>query len=589
MWMEALQRRFLFWAAGILFIGGLVTILWASNKGFDFSDEGYYIAGYSNLLEYNIGITAFHFLVLQTIAKFGSGLIYFRITRLLLTLIACFFLAYALNACNDRYKLISGENSRRNILLLTLIGFAGCLPGYGLGPQTLSYNHLTFIFSTVFTGFLFLMLARSEKQRAIRFYSFFAGIFFGFEFFVKIPTAVFLGILFLIVEFLLIRKQKLKVLSFAFIFTLGVLVSFLLVCLPNSPIRIVSEYLRLITSISKYAAHDIGDVLANYQVGLELLWNEQLSPFVQKVEILFVALVLLVVRKYKWIRVLGAILALADLIWIVNEIHKGKYFGSGVAMYSNASLAYVLLIAILLIMLIVLCTEVIVIKKFVFSPDRIFIFATLFFFPILCSLGTNNFLQIQILFFLSSWFLLAALIMENAVIKQSNISTWVVLVMVVLFYKAGNDLYTGLIKDPYRVKGALTEQTEPLYLHGSDETILIHKDLMKTIHDLAPMMESKSAECLFTSSDLIGLGYVFNKKLIAYGWNDCASLSKNFLCDNYNHSEWAKNKSTLFVMNSSLNACHVLECMFDSTQHIKKMEMSWTNNSADSLFVYSKK
>lgn len=158
-----------------------------------------------------------------------------------------------------------------------------------------------------------------------------------------------------------------------------------------------------------------------------------------------------------------------------------------------------------------------------------------------------------------------------------------------LIVKSTNDVWAGLVIDPYRVKGPLWEQTEALKIPSANETIFIDKELMKTIMKLQQSITEHKPDAFFVSSDVNGLCYVFNKKLIAYGWTDCSSVSKEFICESYNESALKEKNKIYFILNSSANSCNIFDCLFDNKIQSKLLAVPWNNNSNDSLFVYERR
>jgi len=257
----------------------LAIIVWSMNKGFNLSDEGFYITGYNKLIEFPFWISGFHFLTIKTLSKIGSGLIFFRMARLILSIIGSLFLSFSLFALLKKFNYIKKENEKSIVISLSLFGLIGSFVGYGLGPQTLSYNHYTLIFGNIFLGFLFLAFTNAHNLRKNMFISAGLGIICGLEFFVKIPTTILLSFLFLCVQLILFKHLREFLFVNIFLFALFAALTFILISFPASPLTVFNEYYHVISNISKSYSHDIFSVLKNYKIGWFDFWDYHLINY----------------------------------------------------------------------------------------------------------------------------------------------------------------------------------------------------------------------------------------------------------------------------------------------------------------------
>ncbi len=135
---------------GILAFFSLLFVLYIVDKGFRFSDEGYYLAGYVQGQTLGVSMTYFHSLVRCVFQDYAVNIIFLRVSRLVLSIIAIFFIARSLCEIREGVDLMN---------LYSLL-FIGVLCGYAIGPQSLSYNTMNFFF---LSSFLFAFVRYAYK------------------------------------------------------------------------------------------------------------------------------------------------------------------------------------------------------------------------------------------------------------------------------------------------------------------------------------------------------------------------------------------------------------------------------------------
>lgn len=566
----------------------LTIIVWSMNKGFDLSDEGYYITGYNNLIESPYGLSAFYFLTNKTLSNLGSGLIFFRAARLLLTIIGSLFLSVTFFNWVKKFNYIKKEQEKRTLVSISLFCLLGSLVSYSIGPQTLSYNHYTLFFGNLFLGLLFLAFSFSHNVKTSIIISAVCGIICGLEFFVKIPTSILLSFLFLCVQVLLFKHLR----SFSFInllvFVFSAMLAFTVISFPSSPLLVLNEYYYVISSASKFTSHNVFDILIDYKNGLYELWNSHLYNFVPLFLSLIIASFISHQNKYIVIKAVGKYLYLFILLFMIYKLFVMGYFSAGSKHYGTISLIYILFIFIFTGLFIFQYAASKIKLLSSFFIEKIALISILLFFPIICSLGSTNNLQIQILFFLNSWFLVIYLIYAFTKFEKSKLNFSISVLMITITLKSTIDIFSGLVIAPYRVNGELWKQTEALKIQSINETIFVDKELKNSIAILQNLVEMKKTDALFVSSDLIGLSYIFNVQLFGIGGYSCTVSPKEFICQSYNESILKKKKKNYFILNSEVNSCNIFECISDNKIQAKLMTLPWNNLTCDSLFVYER-
>ena len=177
-----------------LFLSVLLEILiltYSMNRGFDITDEGYYLLSYQNNYQGGTELIKSHEIVTLMSRGNGPDIIEARLMRLTLSLISgiifalCFF--YLLK------RLDKEKNSKGDFFTILLITLTGILGSYSINPQAISYNSLTLILSVLITSILllFMELTLNRGSRFLRVLVLIpAGLLLGTMFFVKFTSAI---------------------------------------------------------------------------------------------------------------------------------------------------------------------------------------------------------------------------------------------------------------------------------------------------------------------------------------------------------------------------------------------------------------
>ena len=183
------------WA--IIIIGsilGLITVgflAWVSDKGFDITDEGFYLLGSQFPSEVKIFVNTAHNYNSIFYYMMSQNVIGLRLVGLFLTVLAAavFFLGF--QRWTEKFRVALSQSSLFTFAEALLICL-GAMVYYAMFLPTPSYNSLNGLALTAGSGFFFLALAGLEKLNTkdlrVRLVLFAAGLCIGISFYVKFPT-----------------------------------------------------------------------------------------------------------------------------------------------------------------------------------------------------------------------------------------------------------------------------------------------------------------------------------------------------------------------------------------------------------------
>ena len=194
-------------------VSSFLFLIFIINKGFRFSDEGYYLIGYRKNQPLNTQLFFFHQLVRFFLGKYSTHIVILRVIRILLILVSTFFLTNAISKYRNEEK----GSLKKYLIPIIFISLA---ISYSFGPQSLSYNSLNQFFIVVFLGLILFSL--SVKNQSSILYYFLLGIVISFTFLTKLTSAFGLFLICAIVIFFN-NNFKLSIIKFAVLF-----ISFLL-------------------------------------------------------------------------------------------------------------------------------------------------------------------------------------------------------------------------------------------------------------------------------------------------------------------------------------------------------------------------
>ncbi|MDZ4664852.1 MAG: hypothetical protein SGJ15_08260 [Bacteroidota bacterium] len=188
----------------ICLIGFVCVIVSCLNKGFELSDESYYLLSTKYPLDTVLLNSSFG-LINHRLAFGCSDLFSLRLFKLMYQLLflgifARAFFLYAIRNVNAK---------RNNVLLLSVLIIITGLSNYDYLPMTLSYNSWSLNFGLLFwSGLLFAHII--ESKRGVAFSNLLMGLSVLFLFYTKAPNALMMGFVFILYGFLFQRKNLLN-------------------------------------------------------------------------------------------------------------------------------------------------------------------------------------------------------------------------------------------------------------------------------------------------------------------------------------------------------------------------------------------
>lgn len=188
----------------ICLVGFVGVISSCLNKGFELSDESYYLLCTKYPLD-TILLNSSFGLINHRLAFGFNDLYSLRIFKLIyqLLFLAIFARAFFL------YAIRNLKAKRSNVLLLSVLIIISGLSNYDYLPMTLSYNSWSLNFGLLFwSGLLFAHVTQSKKGLA--FSNMLMGLSVLFLFYTKAPNALVMAFVFVVYAFLFQRKNLLN-------------------------------------------------------------------------------------------------------------------------------------------------------------------------------------------------------------------------------------------------------------------------------------------------------------------------------------------------------------------------------------------
>lgn len=330
----------IFVGAAFLFLAS--TVIWGLNRGFDLTDEGYYLVLVSDPAKY-VAPTAFHFVLAKLPALTGCKLIDLRIFQLFSQILSCSLLALGF------WRLHANHSTRPSSMqLFTSVTFTvvSSFLLQSIFPPSISYNGLTYFLIFSSFGLLFFAASSVEKDaKHTMLLSGLAGFLCGFELQIKF-TACILSALLGISWIFLNRKQRPLIKSYL----LGLIsapVFFL--CVFQSP----QQFIDQLEEIRRYAAisttHSANSIfhktLDNFCSTLStILTNFGLTLFLPVLS----ALISVITEKsgFPGRRLVIYILALLCLVpsFFLVSAKQGMYYKSYVDLHASIILSLLVLL-----------------------------------------------------------------------------------------------------------------------------------------------------------------------------------------------------------------------------------------------------
>lgn len=441
------------------------VVAWTLPRGFDITDEGFYLLSYRFPAEYEASFTNFHLVVTRVFGLADASILTYRVVGLLAALLGGTLFGLSLAAW---LRAVVPPSPRRWLTsngLVTGFVLLGTLLSYSITPRTLSYNTLNTL-ALLLTAAAVLTALRQGPTGAGWLLA--AGGVLGLDAFVKVSTSIFLVLSAALVVGICWRRAGAAVLLRAtgwllLGLLLGLGLYFLRAQSPSVWWHNFRQEMVLIRSIGygtdklllKYIfsigntlwvlVWPLGPVLVVVS-GVALWWRQQ-------------------VRTQMLALVAFAVLGGAGLGLIIIAVRHRWYYVA----YMNQLEILPLLISLLLMgALAVVLGDGPLVFPTAASPrseQRRVVAGWLAVLPLLAAAGTYNDLRINLLIDVAPWFGLLLVVFTWP--RSVRLPTWVVPAF--LFLPAGlvvEQVVWGTMQTPYGLTTPITVQTEPLHAAG---------------------------------------------------------------------------------------------------------------------------
>ncbi len=469
----------------IIFLGAALTIMtvlflvWASDRGFDITDEGYYLLSSEFPGEVKLFLTGAYAYASILYRLSFQNVIVLRLVGLFLNVCAAgvFFLGFQRLGIRIRSGLRQANLFRLAGVSLIPMGMLVC---YVWFLPTPFYNSLNALALTAGSGFFFLALAGLERLNikclTVGLALFATGLCIGASFFIKFPTGVSLLGLFGLVLFVWPKQEwrrRLRALGFlAMGLTAWLLFYFVIIQSPAIWWGAFRNGLEAMIALG--ANHDVG-TLRRYFHECEHLVRVSIFDFWK----LYISLVLgftililfrKVLRNKTWLPWTLILLTIASAGWV--SYHRGFYRGGMGYFLSVAGfyLSWLMLLSTAVVVTVIYCQRV---RYYLGDHDLgegILFVAIMFLLPFVGSVGTGNNIFIGALWYMAPWFGLLLILLAG--LSRLLRNQWILVVgSLVISIFACAQIVTGCLYKPYRLNTGLWDQTRATEI-GHPPTIL---------------------------------------------------------------------------------------------------------------------
>lgn len=555
-----------------------IVILWAADKGFDVSDEGFYMYKYSSLNASRISFTNFH-LLQQFLFPFVEPTIYnLRIEKLLLCFVGSAVFSFSIFYYLKHVQSIILKGLK--ILSLYVVILSGFTLTYAFGPQTPAYNFFSSFFVVLATALFIVDLSKQQSTVKVVALYLLIGAFCECLFLAKFTNAIVLPLVFFIVYVVYAAQasnNKVVVLKFALLrlvllFT-GYFITHLLVC--GGWESGMSFYLKLASVIDNLRGHDNNTLIDAFIATFTTVYHSLCTVKF----ILFTAS--LVAALWAFFRG-NNYLFYAFVLLHILVIYQFKLYYGGEANKTEQTIGYFLWIIALAVIYIIRQKRQNILNTAAIK-QHILLYLLLFFIPIASVLGTNNQLQIQVIFYMPLWLVLLYLLIPASTKKTIIITVFVLLTTV--------QSIDAVVYHPYRISGTLLEQNQPLTI-GEAETIYVDKSYKEGVVALDSALKANNytnRDYLFYFSEISGLAYLLHQQLPPYGTDSYSPDNKEEYCTVLQNFQKSNPDARLFfVMDSNYPTLDSLFSCIAVSNYYKAGEVSVRfNNYSHKAAIYA--
>ena len=435
----------------------MCILIWGLNKGFDITDEGFYLLGFQENQELGISMIKFHHLIKSLFWWIDLNILNLRIIRLVLLVFSAFLLTLTIKSIVKK---------KMNLLFTFSLLLLSTFLTFCFGAKSLSYNSLSSSF--IIFSFCFGLISFNTKNIKHKYVlTLFSGFFLALSFFIKPSAAVIYALFysFFIAHEIIYHKQK-KWFYFV-LYTIagwvaGNCIYFIIVEPP------LEFYHSFVASYNHMTSLNDGHGIKGLSKGIFQLFDEifSIAGFLCFLLIAHFFTLRLFSKKYQII--CNSILTVILLLYYYNNL-----------VVSNNDAAPFLVIS-LCVLLYFLFQVITTNKKFEVNYSIVFM---LFMLPFIGAFGTNNPLISNAMYMIMLWVALVIYLVYSLdfpyYVKRVLLYTFLITSAVVF--------YNYYLKFPYRIN-SLDKQ---VVLH-TKSNIYLHKDLNKSIISIEKILRSNN-------------------------------------------------------------------------------------------------
>jgi hypothetical protein len=460
----------------------LITVVflgWTSDRGFDITDEGYYLLSSQFPGEVKLFVTEAHDYASILYRLSFQNVVVLRLAGLSLNLVAAAVFCLGFQRLTDRFKVGWGQTILFRFAEVSLIPL-GMMACYVWFLPTPFYNSLNAIALTAGSGLFFLALAGLEtlnrKCFTVRLALFAAGLCIGVSFFVKFPTGVSLFALLGLALAVWPRqelKTRLRALGFVVLgLTVWLLFHFIVIQSPATWWRAFRNGLEVMATLG--AGHDVG-TLNRYFHEFRYLAKIAILHFWKLHVALALGFTILfalqkALRNKTWLPSILILSIFACAVW--QSYRRGFYLG-GMSYLLNINgfyLSWLMLMSTAVIAAVIYCQRV---KYYLVHPEfwGLGLFVTIMFFlPFVGAVGTGNNIFVGTLWYMAPW--VALLLILLGALSGLLRNRWILAVGApIISIFACAQIVSGCLYGPYRLNTDLWGQTQATEI-GYPPTIL---------------------------------------------------------------------------------------------------------------------
>jgi len=497
-------------------LAAIVVISWASVRGLDLSDESFYYLGY---LYYNhipdLSPSSFHLIYARFFSFFELDLTGVRLLRLFLTLLASFVLFLGIQKLQPKGK-------QSDSIMLFNIVLSGMLLSYAWAPLALSYNSMSTIYFASAIGIWLLSLNTTLRWKSVC-WSLLGALFVLF-FFVKISNIILFPLLLAGSFYWYYKKgsQKKVVVktilwcSISFVIGVFLVLTFISNGIFSIPQTLDFHFQQLVGVANTDSKYSIAYLWHVYTFNLEMMLLKLKVPLF----ILF-SLFLLVqaynrIKKPKSEALSTSLFAISGILIFMVFVFQNEYWSGGTTHEYTMLIPYIFAILFLLLN-----------RYNEKGKVNLLLLLGLICIPLAGSIGTNNGLSAQVLFYAVFPFLMVYYL---ASVSKNKWFSFLMMTFITLMSTA--QIISATITRPYR-QSALTGHNQKLTGTTALQGIHVDETLLKLQENLQ-FLETHDSKYVFVYARMMGVNLLIDKKPYSLEWfnegNDqktCAIIEKS--------------------------------------------------------------